>query len=154
MPVSTLSMLEQIPTGDEETQDTYKYVKALESCKDYLDIFRLVKDVVRRSLGVERKGLNVIQSEMPLGLGALHKVGTNLIVLNRRLLKAAGKWAPSKTELNSFIFYVMLHEYLHSLGYYDEMETRRLAYQLIKENFGSGHPASHYAKFGPWILFR
>ncbi|MEM2901370.1 MAG: hypothetical protein QXO32_01360 [Candidatus Bathyarchaeia archaeon] len=154
MPVSTLSMLEQTPTGGEETQVKYNYVNALESCKDYLDIFRLVKDVVRRNLGVERKGLNVIQSEMPLELGALHKVGTNLIVLNRRLLKAAGKWAPSKTELNSFIFYVMLHEYLHSLGYHDEMETRRLAYQLIKENFGPGHPASHYAKFGPWILFR
>ena len=43
-----------------------------------------------------------------------------------------------------------MHEYLHTLGFSDERQVRRLTYKVCSENFGKSHPAVEAALTGPW----
>ena len=45
---------------------------------------------------------------------------------------------------------LLLHEYLHSLGYLDEHEVKRLVYEISRETLGENHPASRYALNPPF----
>ena len=58
----------------------------------------------------------------------------------------------SKQEVNAFIYSILLHEYLHSLGYKDELEVRRLTYMISKETLGENHVATRMAR-NPSALF-
>ncbi len=119
----------------------------LERAKGYGDIFTLVKRAVKRSLGEHRMGLMLYLGNLPLSVGAFHPLGTNDIVLNRRLLKAA----KSELKQKAHVFSILLHEYLHSLGYADERQVRGLTYKVCVENFGSEHPVVEAAITGPWV---
>ena len=57
----------------------------------------------------------LLLADLPLRLGAFHGVGTNSIVMNRTLLDRIVKSGHSRLEVNSFIYSILLHEYLHSL---------------------------------------
>jgi len=118
----------------------------LERAKSYGDIFSLVKKAVERSLGDHRVGLMLYLGNLPLNVGAFHPLGTNDIVLNRRLLKAG-----SEVRQKAHIFSILLHEYLHSLGYAEEQQVRGLTYRVCVENFGSEHPVVDAAISGPWV---
>ena len=120
----------------------------LEKSSNYGDIFTLVKKAVNRSLGEHRVGLMLYLGNLPMNVGAFHPMGTNDIVLNKRLLKAA-----ARTELRwkAYVFSILLHEYLHSLGYADERQVRGLTYRISLENFGSEHPVVETAVTGPWV---
>jgi hypothetical protein len=83
---------------------------------------------------------------LPIKVGAFHPMGTNDIVINRRLL---GSIANLKEKSN--VFAILVHEYLHSLGYTNENQVRRLTYKVCKENFGNNHPTSKAAITGPWV---
>jgi len=115
----------------------------LERCRDYGDLFEIVKKAVKRKLGRERAGLMLYLGNLPIHIGAFHGVGSNGIVINRRLLNAIS--FSSSIEINSYIFTLLLHEYLHSLGYMDERQVRRLVYEICKETFGEDHPATKFA---------
>ena len=119
----------------------------LERAKGYGDIFALVKKAVKRSLGEHRVGLMLYLGNLPFKVGAFHPLGTNDIVLNRRLLNAV------KSELGekAYTFSILLHEYLHTLGYVDERQVRGLTYKVCVENFGSEHPVVEAALTGPWV---
>lgn len=117
----------------------------LERAKNYGDIFTLVKKAVKRSLGEHRVGLMLYLGNLPIRVGAFHPLGTNDIVLNRRLLKAR-----SELMQKAYVFSILLHEYLHSLGYADERQVRGLTYKVCVENFGSEHPVVEAAISGPW----
>ena len=112
---------------------------SLEKSKSYSDLFVIVKRAVKKVLGRNRSGLLLYLSDLPLGIGAFHSVGTNGIVLNRKILEVASRSAKTDAEMNSFIFSLLLHEYLHSLGYLDEGEVRRLVYNISLEVFGKDH---------------
>ncbi|MDW8041995.1 MAG: hypothetical protein RMJ75_04220 [Nitrososphaerota archaeon] len=117
----------------------------LERAQDFRDIFALVKRVVERRLGIRRAGLMLVLADEPAFVLAYHGIGTNFIVLNRRVISAlVGRGAP-QTELKSYLFTVLLHEYLHSLGYVDESETRRLVMEITRSEFGDDHPAFRFA---------
>lgn len=120
----------------------------LEKAKNYGDIFTLVKKAVKMSLGEHRVGLMLYLGNLPMNVGAFHPMGTNDIVLNKRLLKAAANTEP---RWKAYVFSILLHEYLHSLGYADERQVRGLTYRVCLENFGSSHPASEAAVTGPWV---
>ena len=120
-----------------------------EKCIDYGDIFSLVKKVVEKSLGEHRVGLMLFLGNLPIRVGAFHALGTNDIVLNRRLLNSISR-DKSSSERKVFIFSILLHEYLHALGYVDEREVRGLVYQVCAENFGENHPVTEAAITGPW----
>jgi len=115
----------------------------LERCRDYGDLFELVKKLVKRKIGRERAGLMLYLGNLPLHIGALHGVGSNGIVINKRLLNAIS--FNSALEINSYILTLLMHEYLHSLGYMKERQVRRLVYEICKENFGENHPATRFA---------
>jgi hypothetical protein len=119
----------------------------LDSAKSYGDIFAIIKKAVNRSLGVHRVGLMLYLGNLPIKVGAFHPVGTNDIVLNRRLLTAASKSNP-KWKANAFS--ILLHEYLHSLGYLDEKQVKGLTYRVCLENFGRKHPVVEATVMGPW----
>lgn len=57
--------------------------------------------------------------------------------------------ARSLREINSYEYSILLHEYLHSLGYAGESDVRRLVYDISLETFGPDHPATKIASKGP-----
>ncbi|MFA5314164.1 MAG: hypothetical protein WC375_12760 [Methanomassiliicoccales archaeon] len=120
----------------------------LERSKDLAEIFEVVKEAVRASNGSSRGGLMLGLADLGGGeghwIGGLYPVASNVIVLNRRPL---GMVKVRKPELyKPYVFHILLHEYIHSLGTIDETETRRIAYQISKENFGEGHLCTVIAK--------
>ena len=123
-------------------------IKDIDRAKTYGDIFVLVKKAVKNSLGEHRVGLMLYLGNLPMNVGAFHPMGTNDIVLNRRLLEAAAKTEP---KWKAYVFSILLHEYIHSLGYADERQVRGLTYRVCLENFGSDHPVTEAAVVGPWV---
>ena len=82
---------------------------------------------------------------LPIRVGAFHPLGTNDIVINRRLL---GSITSLKQKSN--VFAILVHEYMHTFGYTDERQVRRLTYRICQENFGKTHPVVEAALTGPW----
>jgi hypothetical protein len=118
----------------------------LEKARDYAVIFALVKRAVKRTLGEHRVGLMLYLGNLPRNVGAFHPIGTNEIILNRRLIEAERCEKRRKTH----VFTVLLHEYLHALGYVDERRVRGLAYKVCVENFTRDHPVVDASITGPW----
>ena len=116
----------------------------LDDCRDYGDIFDLVRKAVKISTGRERGGLMLYLGNLPIQVGAYHGVGGNGIVLNRKMLQTAS--FSTITELNSYVFMLLLHEYLHSLGYLNERQVRQQTYEISRETFGDKHPVTKYAR--------
>ena len=119
----------------------------LERAKNYGDIFSLVKKAVNKTLGEHRVGLMLFLGNLPMRVGAFHPLGTNDIVLNRLLIEAASK---SEVKRNAYIFSILVHEYLHTLGYTDEGQVRGLTYKVCVDNFGGEHPVAKASIMGPW----
>ncbi len=117
----------------------------LEQSRNYGDLFELVKKSVTKTLRTTRVGLMLYLEDLPLRVGAYHQVGSNGIVLNRRIVDAMSKSTKSIVELNSFIYSLLLHEYLHSLGCLDERRVRNLVYDISSEIFGFDHPTVQMA---------
>ena len=82
---------------------------------------------------------------LPMRVGAFHPMGTNDIVINRRLLGST-----TNLKEKSQVFAILVHEYLHTLGFTDERQVRRLTYKVCQESFGRSHPAAEAALTGPW----
>ena len=123
-------------------------INELERAKSYGDIFSLVKKAVKNSLKEHRVGLMLYLGNLPMNVGAFHPMGTNDIVLNRKLLKTA---ANTRTKWKAYAFSILLHEYLHTLGYMDERRVRGLTYRICMENFGGDHPVTDASVSGPWV---
>ena len=83
--------------------------------------------------------MTLVLAELPNYVGAYHIMGSNIIVMNETILNAVRVLAKSKAELNSFIFSILAHEYLHSIGYTDERDVRPLVAKISTENFGGDH---------------
>ena len=82
---------------------------------------------------------------LPIRVGAFHPMGTNDIVINRRLL---GQIQSLKEKSN--VFAILVHEYLHSLGFTDERQVRRMTHKVCNENFGKTHHVVQASLTGPW----
>jgi hypothetical protein len=117
----------------------------LDQAKDYGDIFVLVKNSVKKSLRLHRVGLMLYLGNLPIRVGAFHQMGTNDIVLNRRLL---GQTKSLKEKSN--VFAILVHEYLHTLRFTDERKVRKLTHKVCQENFGETHPVVQASLTGPW----
>jgi hypothetical protein len=126
-------------------------INDLTRAKTYGDIFVLVKKAVRNSLNEHRMGLMLYLGNLPMRVGAFHPMGTNDIVLNRKLIKATAK---TKPMWKAYVFSILLHEYIHSLGYVAERQVRGLTYRVCMENFGSDHPVTNASVTGPWVNLR
>jgi len=131
-----------------------KYRSRLEKAQGYGDVWEIVKDTVKSSLGEYRVGMMLFLDDLPLRLGAYHPLGTNNIVLNRGLVHIVEAATNSKRLVNSFVYVLLLHEYLHALGRAGESEVRPLVYQISRESFSENHTATRLAKMGPWSLLK
>lgn len=121
----------------------------LDLCEDFGDVFELVKKSAERSLGKRRAGLMLYLAKLPDQIGAFHTLGTNGIIMNRNTLDRIARSACSLREINSYVYSILLHEYLHSLGYTHERDVRRMVYDISLETFGPDHPATKIASKGP-----
>ncbi len=120
----------------------------LRAAANFGEIFGLVKEAVYGSLGRRRAGLML--GLQPLGfskqgfIGAYHQMGSNMIVLNESLLWKLRKERPDM--IPDYVFVLLTHEYLHSLGVMDELTVRVLTERVAEETFGERHPVTKIAK--------
>ena len=132
----------------------FEFVSELETSQNFGDVFEIVKRSVKEQLNQERAGLMLVLADLPIQVGAFHGLGSNQIVMNRTLLDRVIASGHPRSYINSFVYSILLHEYLHSLGVSDEGEVRRLVYDISLKTFGADHPASTIASKGPWTLLR
>ena len=116
------------------------------------EVFKLVKRVVERRLGLHRAGLGLILADLPPHIAAYTAIGSNAIVLNKLILNALASLVRERIELNSYVFVVLLHEYLHTFGL-DEQQTRQQVKHLVQLELGEEHIASKIASTSLFELY-
>ena len=129
---------------NKDQQDIINNKNQLCKLQDFNEIFEFVKKCVSSIFEMNRTGLNLILQGMPSSLGAYHVLGSNIIVANRYILEYIQN-TKSKEEYNSYIFAVLAHEYLHSLGITDENKVRKMTYKLCLDIFGMDHITAKFA---------
>lgn len=142
---------QSIVTNKNQQQQEYYRNKIL-NLSDFNEAFELVKSTVEARYKMHRAGLSLILQVMPTNLGAYHVLGSNLIIANKRILDIIKKYK-STEEYNSYLFMVLVHEYLHSFGIIDELQVRKMTYALIASLVGEDHMATSMARYQPWNLF-
>jgi len=125
-----------------------KITNVLNQCSDFECIFELVKQSVESTMGRRRAGLMLGLMNLPMHIGAFHAIGTNFIVMNKRLLEKIVEAADDPKLVNAYVFHILLHEYVHSLGFLDERETQMLTYAISEKVLGKNHPATIIGKYG------
>ncbi|MBN2014601.1 MAG: hypothetical protein JW778_05430 [Candidatus Altiarchaeota archaeon] len=136
-----------------------EFLAELESSGSLSDVFELVKEAVRKTTGRSRAGLMLGLSELGVGshgfIGAFYPLDSNIIVVNRTMLDRIVKKKPELYK--PYVFHVLLHEYLHSLGLVDEGLTRRRTYEISRQIFGEKHEvtglAADMGSFLPELIY-
>ena len=142
-------------SGSEDTESTIKSFRSrLEKAKGFNEVYEIVKDTVKHTLGKHRGGMLLFLDDLPLQVGAYHQVGTNNIIMNHALLNIVEAAVESRPVVNAFIYSILLHEYLHALGYLSEDEVRPVVYEVSKQCFGKDHIATRISEAGPWSLLK
>ncbi len=135
------------------------YSDALEKARGPTGIFEVVKRVVQENLGQLRAGLMLGLADLgnhPQGfVGAFYPVASNVIVMNKVPLRRIEETNPELYK--PYVFNVLLHEYLHTLGYLQEGTVRRIVLQLSRKAFGEKHLATQvaqdYSTFFPNLVY-
>jgi hypothetical protein len=135
-----------------QQQQQHYYQSKLLQLKDYNETFELVKSIVDKKFKMHRAGLSLILQILPIQLGAYHILGSNMIIVNKRILDII-KTKKSLLEYNAYLFMVLCHEYLHSFGIMDEMQVRQMTYDLCSSFLGKNHSATMMARDQPWKVF-
>ena len=131
----------------------------LDQARTLADVFELVKRAVEAVLGRTRAGLMLALADLgnhPQGfLGAFYPVATNVIVMNKVPLLRIQETNPQLYK--PYAFYVLLHEYLHSIGFVDERVCREQAHRVLETLFGIDHLVTQIsadtARFFPNLVF-
>lgn len=129
-----------------------------EKADNIKEVFEVVRDSVRLALNESRAGIDLGLVDLGNGPGSLlsayYPVGSNIIVLNKTPLK---RMAQTRPELmKPYVFTVMLHEYLHALGYLDEKTARILTHKICDEIFNGSvvtDMALDLRKYFPFLLY-
>ena len=135
------------------------FIKRLENVTSIPDIFEVVKESVWKTVRKSRAGLELglveLGNRLEGLLGAYYVSGSNLIIMNETPLKRIQETNPDL--LTPYIFSILLHEYLHSLGFFDEDYVKILTYQISCEIFGNNSIIAEIAKditkFFPNIIY-
>ncbi len=128
----------------------------LASAGGFDEVFELVKKAVDQVMGIHRAGLTLVLGDIPNQIGAYHEMGSNAIVMNRNIMKIVWRSTRSKQRRNAYSFMILLHEYLHTLGFEDDAQVRELSRKITDAYIGKGHVAGEMAvspldKFFPEI---
>jgi hypothetical protein len=138
---------------DQKQQQQQQYYRdRILHLTDFNEAFELVKSTIEAKFKMHRAGLSLILQGLPTKLGAYHVLGSNLIIVNKRVLDIIRMYK-SNEEYNSFLFMVLAHEYLHSLGVIDEIQVRNMTYNLLGFLVGEDHIATKMTRYQPWDLF-
>ena len=125
-----------------------RYELAYETSHTFPDLFEIVKRLVEDKLGSHRGGLMLGITDLGMGpngfVGAFFMIGSNAIVINRQPLNLVKHRTPDLHK--AYMFYLLLHEYLHASGIIDEGETWQTAARLSREAFGKTHPVTKIAR--------
>lgn len=135
------------------------YGAELDAAKDLPDIFELVKAAVRSTTGMERAGLMLGMTNLGGGadglVGAFHPLATNIIVMNSLPLRRIEETDPALYK--PYVFHILLHEYLHTLGIIDEEATRSKTLEVSEKTFGKDHTVTQLAaglsRFMPNLVY-
>ncbi len=119
--------------------------RALSSAEGFDDIFEMVKEATEQKLRMHRAGLTLVLGDIPNSVGAYHEMGSNAIVMNRNLLRIVERLSKSRARRNSYVFMILLHEYLHTLGYSSDRQVRSLGREISDEFLGKRHLAGEMA---------
>jgi hypothetical protein len=138
---------------------TKSFNEQLEEAESLADIFEVVKHALRKTHNTGRAGLTLGLAELGGSeagfVGAFYPYGSNIIIMNKTPLRRIITTNPELYKPYSFI--ILLHEYLHSLGYIDEGFVRRRVYQICRKLFGEKHPttqlASNIGRFLPELVY-
>lgn len=133
---------------------TERFIASLDGAKNYAEVWKIVKETAECALGKRRDSMMLFLDDLPLQLGAYYPVGTNNIVLNRALVEIVEASVSDKPTVNALVYNLLLHEYLHALGEYSEVEVRRLVVEVAKKCFGEQHIATVVARKSPWVLLK
>jgi hypothetical protein len=136
------------------SKDLEQFGARLDNAKNYAEVWQIVKHTVQFSLGTRRDSMMLFLDDLPLQLGAYYPIGTNNIVLNRSLVEIVEASVSSKPTVNALVYNLLLHEYLHALGEYSEVETRRMVIEVASKCFGDQHIAAVVARKSPWVLLK
>ncbi len=124
------------------------FVESLERARNLSEIFEVVKRVVQAHLGRLRAGLMLGLADLgnhPSGfVGAFYPIASNVIVMNKIPLQRIRETDPELYK--PYAFNVLLHEYLHTLGYLEEGTVRRIVLELSRKAFGEEHLTTRIAK--------
>ena len=131
-----------------------RYCSLIEDADGFREVWEIVKETVKVSLGQHRLGMLLFLDDLPLNIGAYHSLGTNNIVLNRTLLNIVETVTKSKKLVNAFVYSILTHEYLHALGHISESKVRLLVYEVSKQCFGVDHIVTELAEKTPWMLIK
>lgn len=116
--------------------------------KKLIDTFELVKDAVKKNEGRSRAGLMLGLQELGATqngfIGAYYQVSSNIIIMNKTPIRRIIETNPKLLE--PYSFYILLHEYIHSLGFLDEEITKEKTYEITKKYFGETHIATTFSK--------
>lgn len=147
-------MINRKPEATKEFLRVEAYRSRIDKAQGFSEVWEIVKDTVKDSLGEHRVGMMLFLDDLPLHLGAYHPLGTNNIVLNRTLVQIVEVATKSKRLVNGFVYSLLAHEYLHALGHVPEAEVRSLVYKISRECFGEDHIVTSLAEKSPWALLR
>ena len=115
--------------------DTEDFDARLSACDSISEIFELVKEIIYDYLGEEQAGIMVGLSDLgksPDGfVGAFYTPHSNMIIINQRILEKIRQSNPGL--IKPYLFHILLHEYIHSIGVYDEVRARQIAYSVAEE---------------------
>ena len=119
----------------------------LEEARTLADIFEVVKAVVLKTMKKSRAGLMLGIANLgnnPQGFfGGFFTTGSNVIVMNKIPLQRIKETKPDLYK--PYAFHILLHEYIHSLGYLDENQVRTWAHQISRDALGEDHLATQIA---------
>lgn len=145
-------MSETEPRAEKESSKVEAYRSRIARAKGFDDVWEIVKDSVKDSLGEHRVGMMLFLENLPLQMGAYHPFGTNSIVLNGTLVQMVKAATNSQQLVNAFVYSILVHEYLHALGHIPEAEVLPLVYRVSRECFGEDHIVTKLAEKSPWTL--
>jgi hypothetical protein len=134
---------------DERIRNQIKIANSI----DFNEVFDLVKSNVLKKFDLHRAGLSLTLQVMPSNLGAYHILGSNIIVLNKFVLSIIKQSSKTSEEYNSYLYMVLVHEYLHTFGITDENAVRQMTYDLCRSIFGESHISTLMAKDDPSRIF-
>ncbi len=124
------------------------FAKKMREAISIADIFEIAKEMVWKVLRKSRAGLELGLVELgnpPQGLiGAYYVSGSNIIIMNETPLKRIQETNPNL--LKPYILFTLLHEYLHSLGFFNEETVREMTYEISCNIFGSDSVIAELSK--------